>query len=56
MTLRKKYPCQLKFDNGVNQTNVYNPPSRRLHHRRHHQQNFMIAHFQMHYNGDGHPF
>ena len=27
---------------------VHNPPSRRLHHRRHHERNFMIAHFQIH--------
>ena len=27
-------------------TNVHNSRSRRLHHRRHHQQNFMITHFQ----------
>ena len=27
--------------------NVHNPPSRRLHYWRHHQRNFMIAHFQI---------
>ena len=27
--------------------NVHNQPSRRLHHWRHHQRNFMIAHFQI---------
>ena len=32
---------------------VHNPPSRRLHHWRHPQRNFMIAHFQI--NNDRSP-